>query len=425
MSLAGNAPLLDCISRSLARAKRYPSYCFTVALLQLEGFKLVNESLGHDLGDRLLEEVSVILHVSIRTVDSLIHIGGDKFGIVLDNTKDITDALHAFQRIQDNLKAPIRVEGHEVFCSACIGIVIGSAEYREARELLRDAETAMHRAHQSGRGKYEIFDPVMRERAIQLLRLDTALHRALQKKEFRLHYQPILSIDTRSVSGFEALIRWKHPEQGLLYPKDFLFAAESTDLIVPIGQWVLREAARQIAAWRGQFPHLPSLAVSVNFSSKFFARSELVQEISAVLSENALVASALAFEITETQIMEDPESISNVLVELKKLGVQVHVDDFGTGYSSLSYLTRFPVHSLKIDQSFLAGVAKDPRNLSVISAIISLGKSLGLSVIAEGVETEEQLRSLRQFNCPLAQGFYFARPMDAELVPGYLAKYAR
>jgi diguanylate cyclase (GGDEF)-like protein len=422
MNLSTKVPLLDCIGRSLARARRYPSYYFTVALLHLEGFKLVNESLGHDLGDRLLEEVASVLQVSLRAIDTLVHLGGDKYGFVLENTNDISDALHVFQRIQDNLKAPVRVGGHEVFCSASIGIVLGSKNYRESMELLRDAETAMHRAHEAGRGKWEIFDPLMRERAVQLLRLETDLHRALQKKEFRLHYQPIVSIDTRRVGGFEALIRWEHPERGLLYPKDFLSAAATTGLIIPISQWVLREAARQIAAWRSQFSHLPSLTVSVNFSSKYFARSELVQEISNALSENALEASALALEITETQIMENPETVSNVLLEMKKLGVQVHIDDFGTGYSSLSYLTKFPVHTLKIDQTFIAGLNKDPRNLSVITAIISLGKNLGLSVIAEGVETEAQLRSLRQLNCPLAQGYYFARPMVVGAVTGFLDK---
>ena len=425
MNLSNKAPLLDCIRRSLARAERYPSYNFTVAFLHLEGFKLVNESLGHDLGDRLLEEVANILQVSLRAVDTLIHLGGDKYGIVLENTNDISDALRAFQRIQDNLKAPVRVGGHEVYCSASIGIVLGSTAYREPREMLRDAETAMHRAHEAGRGTFEIFDPLMRERAVQLLQLETALHRALQKKEFRLHYQPIVSLDTRRVCGFEALIRWEHPERGLLYPGDFLSAAETTGLIVPISHWVLRDAARQIAAWRSQFTHLPFLTVNVNFSSKYFARSELVQEISNTLDENGLEASALAFEITETQIMENPETVSDVLVELRKLGVQVHIDDFGTGYSSLSYLTKFPVHTLKIDRTFIAGLNEDPRNLSVINAIISLGKNLGLSVIAEGVETKEQLRSLKELNCPLAQGYYFARPMDVKSVAGYLANSDR
>ena len=423
MNLSNKAPLLHCIRRSLARAERYPSYYFTVALLHLEGFNLVNESLGHDLGERLLEEVANILQVSLRAVDTLVHLGGDKYGIVLENTNDVSDALRAFQRIQDNLKAPVRVGGHEVYCSANVGIVLGSTAYREPSEIVRDSETAMRRAHEAGRGTFEIFDPVMRERAVELLRLETSLHRALQKREFRLFYQPIVSLDTRRVSGFEALIRWEHPERGLLYPGEFLSAAETTGLIVPMSDWVLRDAARQIAYWKSQFKHLPSLTVSVNFSSKYFARTDLVQEISDTLDENGLEASALAFEITETQIMENPELISIVLVELKRLGVQVHIDDFGTGYSSLSYLTKFPVHTLKIDRSFIAGLNEDPRNLSVINAIISLGKNLGLSVIAEGVETKEQLRALKELTCPLAQGYYFARPMAVGSVPGFLDKF--
>jgi diguanylate cyclase (GGDEF)-like protein len=424
MNLSNKGPLLDCIARSLARARRYRDYRFALALLDLDGFKLVNESLGHDLGDRLLEEVAKKLRASLRAVDTLVHLGGDKYGIVLENTKDIADARRAILRVQNNLQFPISVGGYEVFCSASIGIALGSPAYREPRDLLRDAATAMHRAHDRGRGSYEVFDPAMHERAVQLLRLETALHRALERNEFRLHYQPIVSIDTRKISGFEALIRWEHPELGLLYPKDFLFAAETTGLIVPISQWVLREAARQIAGWRVQFSHLPHLSVSANFTSKYFARRELIQEISAALSEYGLEASALAFEITESQIMEDPDTVSKILVEMGKLGVQVHIDDFGTGYSSLSYLTRFPVHTLKIDQSFLAGLADDPKNLSVINAIVSLGKSLGLSVIAEGVETEEHLRYLRELNCQFAQGYYFARPMNVESIAGFLKNYS-
>lgn len=425
MNLSNKSPLLDCIARSLARARRHRDYRFAVAFLDLDGFKLVNESLGHDLGDRILVEVAQKLQASLRAVDTLVHLGGDKYGIVLENTNDIADALRAIQRVQSNLQFPISVGGHEVFCSASIGIVLGSPAYREPRELLRDAETAMHRAHEQGRGRYEVFDPLMRERAVQLLRLETALHRALERDELRLHYQPIVSLDTWRISGFEALIRWQHPELGLLYPKDFLFATETTGLIVPISQWVLREAARQIARWRVQFSHLPSLTVSANFTSRYFARQELVQEISAALSENNLEASALAVEITESQIMKDPESVSKVLVEMGKLGIQVHIDDFGTGYSSLSYLTRFPVHTLKIDQSFLAGLADDARNLSVINAIVSLGRNLGLSVIAEGVETEAHLNTLREVNCQLAQGFYFARPMDVESIAGFLENFSR
>ena len=415
--------LLERAGRSLLKTKRDKNYLFAVLFLDLDRFKVANEGMGHEAGDQLLIEVGSRLGQCIRAVDSVARFGGDKYIILLDDIRHPSDAVRVAERIQAKLQIPVRFDGHEVFSGACIGIALSSDNCRSPEELLRDAEIAMYRAKKQGAGRYEIFDIAMHEDVLKLLRLEADLRRALDHNELRFHYQPIVSLETRRIAGFEALVRWQHPDRGLLYPSEFLPLAEEAGLIVPISQWGLQEACQQMARWRAVHPELGQLTVSVNLTSKFLARPNLVQDVLCVASQNGVDPRNLGVEITEGQIMTDPGSISSVLMGLREAGIKISIDDFGTGYSSLSYLADFPVHALKVDRSFVGKLPDDQKNASIVKSIISLGRGLGLDVIAEGVETDEQVNSLQALKCSHAQGYYFARPTEGKLAGSFIRRF--
>lgn len=408
--------------RLLLRTKRDKNYLFAVLFLDLDRFKVVNEAMGHEAGDQLLIEVGQRIEGCIRAVDSVVRFGGDKYIILLDDIRNPSDAVRVTERIQKTLDIPIRLNGNDIFAGACIGIALSSHGYSSAEELLRDAEIAMYRAKRRGARRYEIFDIPMHEDVVKLLQLESDLRRALDRGELRLHYQPIVSLKTRRIAAFEALVRWQHPVRGLLYPSDFLPLAEETGLIVTISQWGLQESCQQLSRWREEYPGVRLATVSVNITSEFLARPTLVQDVLRLVSENGLDPGNLGIEITENQIMADPGSMSKVLTDLREEGIKISIDDFGTGYSSLSYLMDFPIHSLKVDRSFVRKLADNGKNLSIVRSIISLGRNLDLEVVAEGVETEEQADYLRALECSYAQGYYFARPTEGELAGWFIKR---
>nr|MDJ0891496.1 bifunctional diguanylate cyclase/phosphodiesterase [Gammaproteobacteria bacterium] len=339
-------------------------------------------------------------------------LGGDEFAILLNEIEGVSDATHVAERIHQLLEGEFIIEGHEVFTTASIGIAMGSDQYRRAEDVLRDADLAMYRAKRAGNLCYEVFDGNMHEDAVALLTLETDLRRAVERDEFVVHYQPIVSLVTERVLGFEALLRWKHPERGLLLPDEFIHAAEETGLIIPIGWRVLMEACHQTRVWQKLFPTDPPLAISINISGKLFQEINMSGKLLGILEDSGLAAESLRLEITESAIMDHRETALEELMTLRESGIQLHIDDFGTGYSSLTYLQRFAYDTLKIDRSFVGAMNSPGETGAIVKAIVALGKMLNMNVIAEGVETEEQLQWLRSIQCPEAQGFWFSEPMD-------------
>ncbi|HEX8090769.1 MAG TPA: EAL domain-containing protein, partial [Blastocatellia bacterium] len=381
--------------------------------LDLDRFKIVNDSLGHQIGDQLLVCLARRLEASLRPGDIVARLGGDEFAIILDHLKHISDATQAAERIHKELCAPFNLSGHEVFASVSIGIAHSDTPYERPEDFIRNADTAMYRAKDQGRGRFELFDKGMHVRAVALLELETDLRRALARDEFCLHYQPIVSIENWRIAGFEALLRWQHPEQGFISPGKFIPVAEETGLINNIGQWVFREACKQLRAWQIQFPSDPPLTISVNLSAKQFSHPTLIEEIKQVLADTAVSPSSLKIEITESAIIENVEVATEILRQLKALGIRISLDDFGTGYSSLSYLHRFPIDTLKIDRSFVTRMSM-PKNSEIVRTIITLAVNLGMDVIAEGVETREQIILLTGLNCEYVQGFLLSKPVDGK-----------
>jgi diguanylate cyclase (GGDEF)-like protein/PAS domain S-box-containing protein len=420
--LANRALFMDRLGQSVERAKRHRDYSFAVFFLDLDRFKLVNDSLGHLAGDLLLVEVGRRLRSCVRAGDTVARLGGDEFTILLDDIKDAGDAVRMAERTQSKLSKPFRLDGHEVFVSASVGIALSAMDYSRPEDILRDANTAMHGAKSNGKASYQVFDATMHDRALAMLRLETDLRRAAERAEYRLHYQPIVSLASGRLTGFEALVRWQHPERGLLYPEEFLALAEETGLIIQIDRWVLREACRQIRAWQKRFPAEPRLCVSVNLSARHFSAPNLVEHVEAVLGESGVDASFLKLEITESVLMSDADTVARTLAQLKALGVELQLDDFGTGYSSLSYLHRFPVSALKIDRAFVSRIGPGGANSEIARAIATMAHSLGMGVVGEGVETEEHLAELRAMGCEYAQGNFFAEPLDAAAAESLMAK---
>jgi diguanylate cyclase (GGDEF)-like protein len=412
--LPNRALFLDRLTLSLARVKRNKDYIFAVLFLDLDRFKVINDSLGHLLGDGALAEVAGRLQSVLRATDTVARFGGDEFAILLDDLREMSNVPRTVERIRKELQAPIRLGEREVFTSASIGVVLSSADYTQAEDILQDADIALYHAKAQGRARYIIFDAAMRERAVRLLQIETDLRQAMERGELRLFYQPIVSLDNGRIVGFEALLRWQHPDRGIISAGEFLPIAEETEIILPMSQWILREVCRQLRVWQQEFPSDPPLSVSVNLTTKFLGKPGLVEEISSVIQEHGLDHRSLKLEITESQIMDDPEAISKTLLELRDFGVYVSIDDFGTGYSSLSYLSNFRVQALKIDYSFTSKLNGDDKDAAIVRAVIALGNSLGLDVVAEGVETADQLDFLRAAQCQFAQGYYFCRPVDKE-----------
>jgi diguanylate cyclase (GGDEF)-like protein/PAS domain S-box-containing protein len=409
--LANRALLLDHVTRALARRRVPGASPHPPALLfiDLDRFKLVNDSLGHRAGDRLLVAVAERLAALVRPSDLISRLGGDEFVVVIDSVDDPAELVRVAERIKQELAVPMEVGGNEVVTTGSIGIAVPTAETADAEGLLRDADAAMYLAKANGRNRFEIFDTFLRTQATEKLQMESALRRSLDAGAFEVHYQPELDLGTGEVVGFEALVRWNHPTEGRLAAWAFIELAEETGIILELGEWVLREACRQAGEWRRERPD-QHLTLRVNLSGRQFAQANLVEQVVGALDAAQIEPSSLCLEITETALMEDPAKGLRVLNDLRALGISLAIDDFGTGYSSLAYLKRFPVDVLKIDRSFVDGLGDDPDDTAIATAIISLARSMGLRVVAEGVETRRQLDELRRLGCDHAQGFLFAKP---------------
>jgi diguanylate cyclase (GGDEF)-like protein/PAS domain S-box-containing protein len=410
-ALPNRVLFMERLTSSLTKVKDGNGYSFGVLFLDLDRFKVVNDSLGHQIGDQLLIATARRLESCLRPGDIVARLGGDEFAIVVEHVRHVNDAIQAAERIREHLAMPFNLSGHEVFISASIGIALNQTASEEPDEILRNADTAMYRAKDHGRGCYELFDKGMHARNAALSQLETGLRRALARDEFRVHYQPIISLENWRISGFEALVRWEHPELGYISPLKFITVAEETGLIVPIGQWVLREACEQLRAWQDQFPSDPPLSMSVNLSGRQLSQPDLIDRISQILSETTLDPKSLKIEITESAIIENIDAAAMTLRRIKALGIRLSLDDFGTGYSSLSYLHRFPIDTLKIDRSFVSRINL-PKNTEIVRTILTLAGNLGMDVVAEGVETRDQILQLTGMNCEYVQGYLLSKPID-------------
>jgi diguanylate cyclase (GGDEF)-like protein/PAS domain S-box-containing protein len=403
--------LWDRIDGACARTQRYGNFA-AVAFLDLDNFKVVNDSLGHTVGDHLLRAVAERLESSLRAIDTVARIGGDEFVLVLSDHKSEQSVSGELQRIVESFSQPFSVDGRELIVTASAGVALYPQDAKDPESLMKSAELAMYRAKESGRNAYQMFTAEMQTRVTERLALEGRLRRALERGEFELHYQPQVDLRSNRVFGCEALIRWRQPELGMIPPASYIPLAEETGLIVPIGEWVLRTACRQCKAW--QDAGLPAVAVAVNISARQFREKNLLQLVAAILAETGLAPGQLELEVTESVIMHDAQQVIASLEAFRDMGVRLSVDDFGTGYSSLSYLKRFPVDRLKVDQSFVRDLSTDGDDVAIARAIITLGHTMNLRVIAEGVETPEQLAFLRMHQCDEIQGYLFAKPMPAE-----------
>lgn len=410
--LPNRSLLMDRLARSIWRSKRQENHLFALLFLDLDRFKVINDSLGHMAGDRLLIAIARRLEKCLRAVDSIARIGGDEFAILLEDLERAEDATRVAQRIEEALRLPFPASGQEVFTAASIGVALSSTGYDRPEDVLRDADIAMFRAKNLGRSRCEVFDRAMHDQALSRLRLETDLRRAVEAGQFHLVYQPIVDLRSRGIVGFEALIRWKHPERGFLSPAVFIPVAEEMGLILPIGRWVLQESCRQMARWIQSCGDAAPAYVSVNLSGRQFAQVDLLQSIQAALDANGLPPHRLRLELTESVLMDRAEATAGVLFRLRDLGVKIAVDDFGTGYSSLSYLQRFPVHTLKVDKSFTDRVTGD--GAPVVQAIVSLAHGLGMDVVAEGVEQQDQSVKLEALGCEFGQGYLYAKPLEPQ-----------
>lgn len=405
---------IERVERSLQRVKRYPDYLFAVLFLDIDRFKMVNDSFGYREGDELLMAIARQLSRYIRTTDTVARLGGDEFAILLDDIRNIKEATRISERLGRKLRLPFRLENREVFLTASIGIAISSTGYERAEDLLRDADIAMYRAKERGKSRYEVFDKAMHERAIALLQMENDLRRALERRELAVFYQPIVALASGEIAGFEALLRWRHPKRGLIAPSEFIPLAEETGLIVPLGEWTLREACSQMRTWQNQFPTANGLQMSVNLSGKQVREPNLIDKIDRILEQTGLESHHLKLEITESVLIENIQAATAMLLELRSRHIELSIDDFGTGYSSLSYLHRFPIDTLKIDRSFISQADDHQEDFGgIVEAIVSLAHHLGMGAIAEGVETEKQLSHLRALECEAAQGYLFSRPLDS------------
>jgi diguanylate cyclase (GGDEF)-like protein/PAS domain S-box-containing protein len=409
--LANRVLFMDRLACALADLQRRAAPHFAVLFFDLDRFKNINDSLGHTLGDKLLVGIARRLEHFLRPGDTVARLGGDEFAILIHRVDDASGAIHVADRIQEILSMNFSIDGHDVMVTASIGIAHSSTGYTNPEEILRDADIAMYRAKAGGKARYEVFDRDMHQSAVTLLRLETELRHSVHRGEFEMHYQPIVSLTQGRIVGFEGLVRWRHPKRGLVTPDQFIAIAEETGLIVPLGWWVLRESCRQTRRWQRQFPADPSLWVSVNMSGKLFMKTDMVDEMLGILEETGLEPRSLRLEVTENVVMDHADLAIRNLMELRGLGVQLSIDDFGTGYSSLSYLQRFHYDSLKIDRSFVSklGTAGDSR--AIVETILNLANSLGIGVVAEGIETAEQVERLRRMQCPHGQGYWFSRPL--------------
>jgi diguanylate cyclase (GGDEF)-like protein len=421
--LPNRAMFTELLKAEIESSKRRDRHMFAVLFLDLDRFKNINDSLGHTHGDLLLVAFAERLERALRPVDTLARFGGDEFAILLSGMSDATDAVRVAQRISEELSQPFVLDKNSAFATSSIGIALSSTGYDRPEDILRDADTAMYRAKENGKARYEVFDQGMHARAVSRLQLESDLRRAVEEKQFCVYYQPIVSLETGRLAGFEALVRWNHPRRGLVSPADFIPVAEETGLIVPISEWVLHEACKHIREMQMVFPSHRSLSLSVNLSARQVAQPDLLARIQQALATSKLSPHCLKLEITESVVMENAEAATLMFKQLRALGVQLSIDDFGTGYSSLSYLHRFPLNYLKIDRSFVSRLTTDDDN-AIVRTISTLARNLGMEVIAEGIETEEQYQQLKMLGCEYGQGYLFSRPVNNEGVVHLLSQDA-
>jgi diguanylate cyclase (GGDEF)-like protein len=413
------------IEKALNHAKQQANYQFAILYLDCDRFKVVNDSLGHLVGDELLVAISQRLRTTLAPVDTLARLGGDEFGILIENPTDINIVIEVAERILQQLALPFKLTRYEVFMNASIGISWGNRDYDRPEYLLRDADTAMYRAKDLGRARYHVFDPIMYQEAIQLLEIENDLRRAVARQEFIVYYQPIVSLLTGKIAGFEALVRWQHPIRGLILPSEFIPVAEETGLINSINTWVLQSACQQLRLWQ-HHPAIPeNLTISVNLSARLFSQPNLIAQIDEILYETQVNPENLELEITESVIMENSHAVKTILQQLQERKIKLVMDDFGTGYSSLSYLHSFPMNALKIDKSFVKRMQENQDDMGLVPAMIGIADSMGMRAIAEGVETTAQLAQLRSLNCEFAQGFLFSRPITHQSVVNLLTTSPR
>jgi diguanylate cyclase (GGDEF)-like protein/PAS domain S-box-containing protein len=417
--LPNRAALMTQLKGAIAKTQLDSSYLFAVLFLDLDGFKATNDRFGHVAGDYLLVEITRRLEICLRPSDHIARLGGDEFVIYLNNIHGIPDAVQIAERIEISLSAPIPWEDQQIFSTTSIGIAISKDSYQSPEELLRDADTAMYSAKKRGQGCYEIFNTDISACILPKFRLESELKQAIEGQEFVLHYQPIIDLRSQRITGFEALLRWNHPDRGLIFPGEFIPLAEETGLIVPIGTWVLTEACSQLKTWQRELSLDIPLSMSVNVSSLQLKHPGFLTMVEHILQTTQLQASSLILEITETVMMERSVSMSDLLSQLRAQGIQLSLDDFGTGYSSLSALKQFPISALKLDRSFTQGLGNDPKSLEIVRAIVHLAQTIDIPVIAEGIETLSQQSHLHSLNCFLGQGFLFSAAIDG-IAAGHL-----
>ncbi|MEM9217547.1 MAG: EAL domain-containing protein [Cyanobacteria bacterium P01_F01_bin.150] len=411
--LPNRAAFIELIKQSLRRIQAYPDDSFALLFVDLDRFKLVNDSLGHTIGDRLLSLAAQRIKQCLRSTDTVARLGGDEFAILCERT-DMTIACQVAERIVQAFCKTFVLGNHELFCSASIGLVQSNHHYQSTEEILRDADIAMYRAKAKGRGCYEVFDTVMHYEVSQCLQMETDLRQAIANQQLTVYYQPIIDLKTQDITGFEALARWNSPDQGVIGPNEFIPIAEETGLIIDIDWWVLQEACRQIHQWQTQFPHYSNLTISANLSSQQFGQSNQMAQIQKILAITKLPAHCLKLELTESVLIKNPKVAINDLNHLKTLGIEFYIDDFGTGYSSLSYLHQYPLDTLKIDQSFIQSLDMQDGKNEIVRAIVMMAHVLGMTVVAEGIETAPQLGAMRALNCEYGQGYFFYPPLSAD-----------
>ncbi|OKH53807.1 GGDEF domain-containing response regulator [Calothrix sp. HK-06] len=409
------------LERALKHAKQDTNYQFAVLFLDCDRFKVINDSLGHFVGDELLIAIARRIQGLLSPFDTLARFGGDEFAILLENITCLNMATDVAEAVLKKLSLAFKLSRYEVFMNASIGISWGNSNYEKAEYLLRDADTAMYRAKSSGRAQYHVFDPDMHFKAIQILELENDLRRAVEREEFLIYYQPIISLATGKIAGFEALVRWQHPTKGMIPPTEFIPAAEEIGLIYTLNIWIFKTALKQLKVWQKHSAFLENITININLSARLFSYPDFGAVVDKIIAETQVNPSYVELEITESVIMENNDIVRGILQQLKQKKFKLVIDDFGTGYSSLSYLHSFPLNALKIDKSFVKRMQDNQENMGLVPAMIGISHSMGMLTIAEGVETQEQLAQLRTLNCDLAQGFLFSQPLKQELVLDFIA----
>jgi diguanylate cyclase (GGDEF)-like protein len=411
---------MEHLAHAQKRSQRSEQSQFAVLFIDLDRFKIINDSLGHQAGDQLLISVAQRLKQMIRDTDVLARLGGDEFIVLLDPIIGVEDTIHISERIVQAFQAPFNLNDQSVFTTASIGIALSSMQQGRDIDLLRNADIAMYRAKAKGKSRFEVFDQQMHTQALAKHQLETDLRRALEQQEFRLHYQPIMCLRSEKITGFEALVRWQHPVRGLVSPAEFIPLAEEMGLIVSMGEWVLHTACQQLAQWQARVPQAADLSVSINLSVKQLREPSFLSKIDRALLEAGLQGQNLQLELTESILMDDSDALVHLLSELVNRGIQLSIDDFGTGYSSLSYLHRFPIGAIKVDQSFIKSMDQQREQRQIAETIIKLAHQLGMTAIAEGIETAEHLKSLKLQHCEKGQGYFFAKPLSPEAAEAFI-----